>query len=61
MRKAKNQKDFRQFSSAGTVMDKIVNITNNEFIPRFDMMYQHTRHNWYMYSDGKELEILYNT
>ena len=29
---AKNQKDFRQISSIGTVMDKIVNVTNNGFI-----------------------------
>ena len=29
---AKDRKDFRWFSSAGTAMDKIVNITNNEFV-----------------------------
>ena len=29
---AKNQKDFRWFSSAGAAMDKIVNVTNNEFV-----------------------------
>ena len=56
---SKNWKNFRQFSSACTVMDKIVNITNNEFI-WFDVMYQlHAWHNWYMHNDGKE--ILYNT
>ena len=31
-RMAKNRKDFRRFSSAGTAMDKIVNVKNNEFI-----------------------------
>ena len=31
-RMAKNRKDFRWFSSAGTAMDIIVNVTNNEFV-----------------------------
>ena len=52
---AKNQKDLRQFSSAGTVTYKIINVTNNEFVRIFDVMYRHTWHNRYMYNDGKEI------
>ena len=54
---AKNWEDFRRFSSAGTEMDKIVNVTMS--LSGFDVMYQQTWHNWYIYNDGKE--ILYNT
>ena len=32
MHMAKNWMDFRQFSSASTAMDKIVNVTNDEFV-----------------------------
>ena len=55
---ARNRKDFRQFFSAGTAMDKMVNVTNKMSSSGFDVMYRHTWHNWYMYNDGKE--ILYN-
>ena len=54
----KNWKDFRWFSSTGTAMDKIVNVTNNEFIWILRDA-SNTWHNWHMYNDGKE--ILYNT
>ena len=44
---AKNQKDFRWISSASIAMDKTVNVQTMSS-SEFDVMYRHTRHNWYM-------------
>ena len=38
-RMAKNQKDFRWFSSVSTAMDKIVNISQTMSSSGFDVMY----------------------
>ena len=57
-RMAKNQEDFRRFYSAGTAMDKIVNVTTQCMSSSgFGMMYRCSQHNWYVYSDGKEIFI----
>ena len=56
---AKNRKDFRQFSSAGTAMDKIVDIINNEFVWIWCDVSKYLAQLVYMYNDCKE--ILYNT
>ena len=59
MRMAKNQKDFRRFSSASTAIDKIENVTNNEFIWIWCDLSTYLAQLVFMYNDGKE--ILYNT